>query len=527
MRSDAALVTRMADKPVRRSLLLAIAIALLFATTPAGAAESDSPLTPGGTFLDDDWNFAEGAIEAVVEQGVVEGCAPQLYCPDRALTRAEAAALVHRIVKPGPDSGSEFPDVDPGAWYAEEVGALAATGIVTGHTDGLFRPSDPMTRAATAHLLVRAFQENLDAKYESRPFEDVPPEAGYASAVDTLARSGVTIGCSQSPDLFCPHDLVRRDQFAMFLARLLDLELKVPPTRMAPLTGEPIKGLDWDRRVVAVKIDDHHGARPQAGVDRADAVVETLVEGGLTRWMALFHQSDSSYLGPVRSLRPTDTGIALPLGGTVAASGGQPWIIDDAIAEGVNVLREKNGRPALFRITERRAPHNLFADTTGIRRLADAAGYSDLAPEAVFHRGVLPDGPPATRISLTWSDPITITWTWDGERYLRSRSGRPHNWVLTDGSTSQVVADVLVVIVAPVSERTPPPDASGSPVPVLDTVGEGPAFVFADGRGVRGRWARASVLDSFELTTPDGELLAVPPGKPWINVFPEGRPIHS
>ena len=72
-------------------------------------------------------------------------------------------------------------------------------------------------------------------------------------------------------------------------------------TTLPPIAGT-INGLPADddlvdRRVVAVKIDNHPKARPQSGLQSADAVYEILVEGGLTRFIALFHQSDDTYVG--------------------------------------------------------------------------------------------------------------------------------------------------------------------------------------------------------------------------------------
>jgi hypothetical protein len=154
-------------------------------------------------------------------------------------------------------------------------------------------------------------------------------------------------------------------------------------------------------------------------------------------------------------------------------------------------------------------------------------GYSDTPPPPLFPTGELPAGVAAPRIDFEWSDPITITWFWDGTRYRRWRSGSPALWVDRAGNGGQVSADTLVVIIAPVSELAPPEGVLGSPVPVLDTVGSGPAFVFADGVAVRGRWKRETATDQFSLTTPDGAPLPVPPGVPWIHIFPAGRPIRS
>jgi hypothetical protein len=518
-------VRRLGSRYVAPLVAAVMMIGITASATTHDPAQSELP--PGGTFLDDDWNFAEGAIEAVSSAGITRGCAPQRYCPERILIRSEAAALIARILEPPLASTPSFPDVPSDAWYAAEVQALVGSGVITGHTDGYFHPDDPLTRAQMAQLLFRAFGGSGAGPSQPSGFADVPSEALYASSVDWLAQTGITQGCAVSPARYCPDAPVRRDQVAMFLARTLGLELRVPPKRIAPLNGLPVKGLDWDRRVMAVKIDDHRGARPQSGVDRADAVIETLVEGGLTRWTALFHQSDSTYVGPVRSLRPTDIGLLLPLSGTVAVSGGQQWIIDRAVAEGVRVLRERDARPALFRVTTRKVPHNLYGNTVELRKVATAAGHPDQPPPVLFEWGPMSGGTPATSISMEWSDPITVTWTWDGLRYRRWRAGAPHSWILPDGTLGQVSADSLIVLVAPLSELAPPPGVSGSAVPSLDTVGTGTAFVFANGLSMRGVWNRASQYEPFVLTTPQGHPLMVPPGVPWISVFPEGRVIGS
>jgi hypothetical protein len=66
---------------------------------------------------------------------------------------------------------------------------------------------------------------------------------------------------------------------------------------------------------------------------------------------------------------------------------------------------------------------------------------------------------------------------------------------------------------------------AGSPVPAIDTVGSGRVLVFTNGRVFDGRWSRSSIRDPFELRYPDGSLLTVPPGVPWVNVFPADRSV--
>ena len=68
--------------------------------------------------------------------------------------------------------------------------------------------------------------------------------------------------------------------------------------------GEPVASDVTSRPIVAVKIDNYRLARPQWGLDLADAVIELNVEG-VTRFVALF-QTDLPEVGPVRSARTSD-----------------------------------------------------------------------------------------------------------------------------------------------------------------------------------------------------------------------------
>ncbi len=66
------------------------------------AAQAQTTLPPGGTFVDDDGNPHEGAIEAIAAAGITTGCLPDLFCPAAPVTRAEMAAFLVRALGQGP-----------------------------------------------------------------------------------------------------------------------------------------------------------------------------------------------------------------------------------------------------------------------------------------------------------------------------------------------------------------------------------------------------------------------------------------
>jgi hypothetical protein len=297
------------------------------------------------------------------------------------------------------------------------------------------------------------------------------------------------------------------------------------PTTTVPLPTSPINGLPvedealLERRVMAVKIDNHANARPQSGLDLADAVVEVPVEG-ITRFIALFHDADAEYLGPVRSGRPSDGRILNPLGATFAISGGQDWVLAGIRREGVDIIGEV--RPAMFRIAGRSAPHDLYTDTTLLRQLADERDYPDDPPPQLFEFGDLPPtADAATEIALNFGNGFIVTWIYDEaeNRYLRQFGGRQAELIDQEGVRSPLGADVLVVMLARrYTEQAP---AGATSVPAIDTVGEGVAHVFADGLVMTGNWSRATSADLIVLTDDGGEPLPVPPGFIWVSFVPE------
>ena len=154
-------------------------------------------------------------------------------------------------------------------------------------------------------------------------------------------------------------------------------EYKFDIEKMSPLTGKLITQEEWlirPRRVIAFKIDNNITARPQSGIEASDFIYEILVEGGMTRFLVLFLDSKSNYLGPIRSARPTDPTLIKHFGSTLVISGATAGLIPAIREIGVQVIEEQKA-PSMFRITTREAPHNLYGDTELIREVIDNKGY--------------------------------------------------------------------------------------------------------------------------------------------------------
>lgn len=278
-----------------------------------------------------------------------------------------------------------------------------------------------------------------------------------------------------------------------------------------------------DRRTVAIKISNSPEARPQAGLMEADVVYEILVEGGLTRFLAVFQSEDLDWVGPVRSGRPTDVEVVKPLDGPFQVSGAQPWVQTIYRNEGLKMVYD-TGRTT-WRESFRKAPHNLYASTLLIREVADERGWDDESPGNIFTFGEPTESTtPATEIVLDWSDHPDVRWVWNGESYERFNGDEPHGWMTEDAAEEGIVSTPVVVVLEG-RKYTAAPSGSGTPVPATDVVGTGDAYVFMNGTAVEGIWQRDTKADMFTLTTATGEPIVLPPSKMFVAIFPDNRTV--
>ncbi|MCB1004659.1 MAG: DUF3048 domain-containing protein [Acidimicrobiales bacterium] len=308
-----------------------------------------------------------------------------------------------------------------------------------------------------------------------------------------------------------------------------------------PLTGLPSD--DEARRTrpaLVVKIDNNEGARPPVGINQADVVYEEEIEAGFTRFAAIFHSQDADPVGPIRSARISDIELLANLNRPMLAWSGANAVTASAIRSadlvdvGFDAVTDEYDRA-----TNRPAPSNLFATTTGLYTHAgdarfapplfeyeDGAGVpsssstttsTTTAPGAGGATTAAPTGAPAPvaggRVAFRSRD---IAYVWDEGRsgWARFQDGTPY----ADDTNEPVVPTNVVFLYI---DYVCCPTVPGTPE--AQTVGEGDAAVFTDGHFVDARWSRPSGADVWNLTDKaTGQPVLLTPGRTWVELANPG-----
>ena len=290
------------------------------------------------------------------------------------------------------------------------------------------------------------------------------------------------------------------------------------PTARWALTGLPRPDDATAAPALSIKIDNAPAARPQSGLNQADLVFECLVEGGLSRFLAVFQSQSSPLVGPIRSARPVDAALLRALrGGIFSYSGAAEGEIAPVRASARAVLLSRDQSPgSFFRQPGRSAPQNVFATTEVLRAGAGERGAAQPVPLPLFQYGPpTPGAAAAAFAALTVGAQSTSRWTWQGSAWSRQESGRPH--LLADGA--QVTASNVVVLHVAV-RGSGIKDAAGNEDPYVLATGSGRAEFLRDGLLQRGTWSRPSMAAPYVFRTDAGEPMTLTPGNTWVELVP-------
>ena len=306
---------------------------------------------------------------------------------------------------------------------------------------------------------------------------------------------------------------------ALIAALIFGLGKEEPQTPAAPqkfysqLSGEEVSEELSNRPILGVMIENSESARPQTGLDSAGIVFEAVTEGGITRFLALYQDDMPKEIGPVRSVRPHFVGWLYGFDASVAHVGGSFKALQMVDRLNVKSLTQFQYTEPYRRISERPAPHNVYASMEALRDLQtelkhQKGNFSDI-PRSDDAPAQTPD---ATNISLDFSSPsfaAEFRYDKDNNSYKRYLAGTPH----IDAATGKPISVKNLVVIK----------VKGTNSDSIKTAGSGEAWLFKDGTFKKIRWEKPGDQERIKFVDETGNEVPLNRGDTWISALTENR----
>ncbi len=288
------------------------------------------------------------------------------------------------------------------------------------------------------------------------------------------------------------------------------------------IDGVPVEPGMADKRPISVMIDNQADAQPWSGVNKASLVIESPVEGGITRLMAVFDPSlaTSTLIGPVRSARPYFVDWAKAWGAGYAHVGGSPEALEKISKLGkiFGNLDEMANSATFYRDSSKPAPHNVYTTVGSLSAAMDARYGTSTATFTPWRFEPLVTSTDAviaaSSVRIPYGGSYSITWRYDATLGLYRR---------LKGTTVQKTREgeeLLAANVIVLKTDSQVLDEKGRLS--VRTVGSGDAVLYRAGKKYIARWSR-SPDELIRLEGADGSEYSLTSGTTWIEVTTDDR----
>lgn len=328
--------------------------------------------------------------------------------------------------------------------------------------------------------------------------------------------------------------------FATYIGRLMNHEMGGISNAMSQLNNVKNEGdmleveiqkevqiFKGNSRPIAVMIDNVGDARPQAGLNDAYMVYEIIVEGKLTRLMALFKDVDLDKIGPIRSSRHYFLDYALENDAIYVHYGWSPKAKSDISSLDVDNINGINESASSFwRVKDKSAPHNVVTSTEKILKIANRKKYSTTSEQEsvlnyVTKEVELTDGIPATEITLPYSSSYKVTYKYDEEtkKYTRGYNKTTQK----DWETGELVTTKNIIVTFARNKALN--DGSGKDRQDLSNIGTLDGYYITNGKAIEIKCYKASRTEQTIYRDLEGNEIEVNDGNTFVQIVPLGADV--
>ena len=290
----------------------------------------------------------------------------------------------------------------------------------------------------------------------------------------------------------------------------------------AGISEKKINIFNGEDRPIAVMIDNHNQAWPQAGLNKAYLVYEIIVEGGETRLMAVFKGVNVDKIGPVRSSRHYFLDYAMENDAIYAHYGWSPMAESDIKSYNINNLNGITESTSTFwRVKDKSAPHNAVTSTEALLKAAKAKGYKTTSTKkSVLNYTTddvtLEDGQGATSVTIPHSNLQTVKYVYDEENQVYKRYAR--NKAQTDWDTGNSITTKNIIIT--MCDNYTLDDSENKGRQGLKNIGTFNGYYITNGKAIKIKCIKEARNTQTKYEDLQGNEIKVNDGNTWINICP-------
>ena len=277
-----------------------------------------------------------------------------------------------------------------------------------------------------------------------------------------------------------------------------------------------------DDRPIAVMIDNHSDAWPQAGLQKAYMIYEIIVEGGETRLMALFKGADVEKIGPVRSARHYFLDYAMENDAIYTHFGESPQASSDIKRYSIDEIDGISEDGTTFwRVKDKAAPHNAVTSMEKLIQSAKNKKYKMTSnKESVLNYVTdevnLEDGQDAFSITIPHSQLQTVKYVYDEENKVYERYAR--NDLQTDWDTEEPITTKNIIITF--CDNYTLNDSENKGRQGLKNIGTFDGYYITNGRAIKIKCIKSARDEQTVYQTLDGNEIEVNDGNTFVNICP-------
>lgn len=265
---------------------------------------------------------------------------------------------------------------------------------------------------------------------------------------------------------------------------------------------------------VAVIIENHVDARPQAGLSKANLVYEAEAEGGITRFLAIFASGDEiEKIGPVRSARPYFVDWAHEFSALFAHCGGSPEALVKISKENIFDLNEYYNEKFFWRDKTIASPHNVFTSSELLNNYLAGKNINEgkFLSWEYKEDETLENSSEENEIIIGFQlSDYVVKWEYDKENnnYTRYTGGQIHK----DAEDNEIKAKNVII------EYVKAEVIDEKLRLKMENIGEGKAFVCMDGKCEKGEWRKISAVARTRFYNQNGEEFKLKAGTTWVEI---------